>query len=172
MAFDAFLTFDGSPIPIQGESMDKSFPNSIELRSLSFGVENIVSIGSSTGGAGAGKAKFNEIEITKPSDSASPVLFKMLVTGQHFKTVTINIRKAGGDKTKSGGAYERFTFSTVFVSKLTVSGSTGDDVPTETVILTYGALKWEYSRQDAQGNLTPLPAVQWSTITNSETMPA
>src|SRR5579859_3365259 len=109
MAFDAFLTFEGSPIPIQGESTDKSFPNSIELRSLSFSVENIVSVGSATGGAGAGKAKFNEIEITKLSDSSSPVLFKMLVMGQHFTSATITIRKAGGDKTKSGGAYERFT---------------------------------------------------------------
>jgi len=171
MAFDAFLMFDGGPTPVQGESTDPTFKNAIELKSFSFGAENTISVGSATGGAGAGKARFNELQIAKLSDSTSPVLFQMLAMGQHFKTATLSIRKAG-DRTKGAAAYERFTFSMVFVSKISVAGSSGDDVPTENVVLTYGALKWEYSRQDPTGNLTPVPPTQWSVITNSPTMPS
>jgi hypothetical protein len=38
----------------------------------SFNIENPTTIGSATGGAGAGKIKFNEVTIKKPTDSASP----------------------------------------------------------------------------------------------------
>src|SRR5579871_3657869 len=147
MAFDAFLTFDGGPTPVQGESKDPAFQNAIEIKSFSFSVENTVSIGSATGGAGAGKARFNDLQISKLEDSASPVLFRMLATGQHFKTATLSIRKAGAMQGKTGAVYQRFTFSMVLVSKISESGSSGDDVPTENVVLNYGALKWEYSRQ-------------------------
>jgi type VI secretion system secreted protein Hcp len=172
MAFDAFLIFDAGPTPVQGESQDPAFKNAIELKSFAFGAENTISLGSATGGAGAGKARFNELTITKLSDSTSATLFQMLVTGGHFKSATLSIRKSG-DKTKpGGGVYERFTFSMVFVSKISINGSSGDDTPTETVVLNYGALKWEYSRQDPTGNLTPVPPTQWSVITNSPTMPS
>ena len=36
-----------------------------EIKDFSFGVENPTTIGSATGGAGAGKIKFNEFEIKK-----------------------------------------------------------------------------------------------------------
>ncbi len=40
-----------------------------EIKDFSFGVENPTTIGSATGGAGAGKIKFNEFTIKKTSDS-------------------------------------------------------------------------------------------------------
>jgi hypothetical protein len=46
-----------------------------EIKDFSFGVENPTTIGSATGGAGAGKIKFNEFSITKTTDSASPNFF-------------------------------------------------------------------------------------------------
>lgn len=173
MAFDAFLTFDtGTPTTVQGESQDPSFKGAVELRSFTFGAENQIAIGSATTGAGAGKAHFNELQITKLSDSTSPSLFQMLATGQHFKTATLSIRKPVLKTIPGGGVYQRFTFYMVFVSKISIDGSTGDDAPTETVVLSYGALKWEYSRQDATGSLTPVPSQQWSVMTNSPTLPS
>src|ERR1700740_1535883 len=47
-----------------------------EIKDFSFGVENPTTIGSATGGAGAGKVKFHEFVIKKVTDSASPVFFK------------------------------------------------------------------------------------------------
>ena len=39
-----------------------------EIKDFSFGVENPTTIGSATGGAGAGKIKFNEFTIKKTTD--------------------------------------------------------------------------------------------------------
>jgi hypothetical protein len=43
----------------------KGGQGAFEIKDFSFGVENPTTIGSATSGAGAGKAKFNEFEITK-----------------------------------------------------------------------------------------------------------
>ena len=43
-----------------------------EIKDFSFGVENPTTIGSATGGAGAGKIKLNELTIKKTTDTASP----------------------------------------------------------------------------------------------------
>ena len=43
-----------------------------EIKDFSFGVENQTTIGSATGGAGAGKIKLNELTIKKTTDTASP----------------------------------------------------------------------------------------------------
>ena len=52
-----------------------SGPRAFEIKDFSFGIENPTTIGSATGGAGAGKIKFNEFSITKTTDSASPNFF-------------------------------------------------------------------------------------------------
>jgi hypothetical protein len=44
-----------------------------EIKDFSFDVENPTTIGSATGGAGAGKTKFNEFSIGKKVDSGPPV---------------------------------------------------------------------------------------------------
>jgi len=55
-------------------------------------------IGSATGGAGAGKVKFNEFTIHKTTDRASPTLYKNVSTGKHFNNVSLHVRKAGGEQ--------------------------------------------------------------------------
>jgi type VI secretion system secreted protein Hcp len=52
-----------------------SGPRAFEIKDFSFGIENPTTIGSATGGAGAGKIKFNEFSITKTTDTASPNFF-------------------------------------------------------------------------------------------------
>lgn len=102
MAVDAFIWFE-SPgvggVPM-GETLDKTYQpkNAFEIKDFSFGVENPTTIGSATGGAGAGKIKFNEFTIKKTTDQASPLFFKNCCTGSHYATVTIEMRKAGGKR--------------------------------------------------------------------------
>jgi hypothetical protein len=43
------------PPKIVGESVDKTHPNTIAVTAFSFGIENPTTIGSASGGAGAGK---------------------------------------------------------------------------------------------------------------------
>ena len=49
----------------------------------------------SGGGAGAGRADFSNVEVTRLSDAASPQLFRAAVLGVHIETVRIDLFKAG-----------------------------------------------------------------------------
>ena len=91
--------------------------DAIVVDSFSFGVENPTTIGSATGGAGAGKIKFNEFEINKKIDNASPVLFKQAASGAHYKKAVLTLRNAG-DK----DPYMTYTMETVFITKIDHSG--------------------------------------------------
>jgi type VI secretion system secreted protein Hcp len=155
-------------LTVKGEVQDPSLPNPtatwIAVQSVEFGIENPTTIGSATGGAGAGKAKFNQFQIKKTVDSASPTLFSAVGLGVHFPTVTLVVRKAGGSK----AIYLTYTFALVFVSEVDWSAELGDEAPTETVTLTYGAMGVSYSKQDSTGALVGSPAVSnWSQITNA-----
>ena len=84
--------------------MDKTTGESqtIELDDFNLGGETPGTLGSATGGAGGGKIKFNEFTIKKTTDSASPSFFRNCVAGAHYKTVTLSMRKAGGDAQSAG----------------------------------------------------------------------
>src|SRR5436853_5410128 len=105
---DYFLKIEG----IAGESTDVQHKGEFEIKDFSFGVENPTTIGSATGGAGAGKIKFNEFQIKKTTDKASPLFFKNCCVGAHYKTVTVAMRKSGGDKYTAGKEFLVFVFDT------------------------------------------------------------
>jgi len=172
VAFDAFLVFttpgDGS-YPIKGETTDKVYANAFEISEFSFGAENTLSIGSATTGAGAGKATFKEFTVKKLVDVASPKLLMTLGMGGHYKKVQLFLRKSGTEKGKTGQAYLTFAFGMVAVKSLEWSGSSGDDVPTETVIFEYGELAVGYKAQTTTGTLGALVSGFWSKLNNTDT---
>jgi type VI secretion system secreted protein Hcp len=55
----------------------------------SWGASNTSSIGSSSGGAGAGKVSFQELAITRNTDGQSPLFLKALANGGHLATVVL-----------------------------------------------------------------------------------
>lgn len=112
-AVDYFLKLDGIP----GESQDVQHKNEHQISSFSFGVENPTTIGSATGGAGAGKIKFNEFTIKKTADQASPVLFQSCAAGKHINSAVLTVRKAGGDPGATGTEFLKVKFSNVLISR-------------------------------------------------------
>ena len=170
MAVDAFLSLIHKGTPVQGETEDAHFGKSgpspaFEIKDFSFGVENPTTIGSGTGGAGAGKAKFNEFTIKKTLDKASAVLFQHLAQGVHYEKGVLSVRKAGGAK---GGEkpYLTYEFGTVFTTKIDWSGP-GDEGPEETITFVYGSLAVKYQVQKADGSFGPPTVGTWNQITNS-----
>src|ERR1700704_7060610 len=79
---------------IKGESADAKHKDEIEVLSFSWGLTNGATIGPG-GGAGAGRATFQDLSIIHTIDKASPLLLKACATGQHLKEATITHRKAG-----------------------------------------------------------------------------
>jgi type VI secretion system secreted protein Hcp len=168
MAFDVFLEFPnsgqspGGAPRIVGESVDKSHPNTIAVTAFSFGIENPTTIGSATGGAGGGKAKFMTLDVSKPVDSTSASHFSALGAGQHFTDASLYVRKAG-----AAADYLVYKFKMVFVTSIKWSGSNGDDHPQETVDLVYGAMQVAYTPQTPTGALGKQVTGTWNQVTNS-----
>ena len=109
---DYFLKIEG----LQGTTDDAAMKGAFEIKDWSFGVENPTTIGSATGGAGAGKVKFNEFTIKKTSDQASPLFFESSAAGTHYKKATLFCRKAGGDPKNAGSIFLKIQMSDVLVS--------------------------------------------------------
>ncbi len=179
MAFDAFLFFQSSDtnyLP-KGETTDPQFGESntemvknpaFEIKSFNFSVQNNVTIGSGSMGAGAGKAVFEKFKFQKTVDSGSPSLFNACAAGKHIDAAVLVLRKAGGVAPgKSQPCYLAFKFLFCYVDTVAWSGSTGDDVPTEDVSFAYGAMQILYRMQDAKGQLTTTFPAAWSQVTNT-----
>src|SRR5262245_25697219 len=59
------------------------------LNSFSFDVQNPVTIGSATGGAGAGKVEFDPLKLDFTDPSLTPFLFHVLASGEHFSRIDV-----------------------------------------------------------------------------------
>src|SRR3954452_705265 len=166
-ATDYFMRIDPGPgnTQIAGESQDISFSGKqgyIAIKAFSYGVENQTTIGSQTAGAGAGKAKFNALEIDKDVDSTSAQIFAALAAGQHFNGIEILARKAGATTVVS-----RYYFSLEFPTAEQQSANAGDDAPQEKLTFTYGGLALKYVGQTPTGVAKPAVLAKWSQITNA-----
>jgi type VI secretion system secreted protein Hcp len=180
MAVDAFIWFESpgvSKAP-EGETKDSVYKKggtggasavgAFEIKDFSFGVENATTIGSATGGAGAGKIKFNEFQIKKTSDKASPLFFKNCCVGAHYKTVTIAMRKSGGSESLSGTEFLKFKFETVFTTKIDWSGP-GDEGPEESITFVFGKMGVKYTPQSSEGTTSEKAELAgWDQVLNQD----
>ena len=112
MAFDTFLDIKDAP----GESTAKGYEGKIEIYSFSWGASNPSTIGSGTGGGGAGKVSISSFNIMKRTDSASPKLFQSCCRGDHYDAATVTMRKAGG--TAGQVVFLTYKFTEVFVDSI------------------------------------------------------
>jgi type VI secretion system secreted protein Hcp len=177
MAIDAFVQFNGegaSAQQLNGETQDNSMiklkPTPFDVSAWSFGITQTVSMGSATGGAGAGKVAFDPFSITKVLDKSSPFFFSTLCTGGHYKTVNLLVRKSGVQQKKSGGIYFEIDFYMVFITD--IEWAHDDTAPTETITFDYGAMRFNYKKQMPDGKLDNKPIQSaWNKLDNSSTWP-
>jgi len=144
MSFDAFIKIQG----VEGESLDSSHKNEIEVLSFSWGAtqSGTSSYGS---GAGAGRADVHNFSFVKKIDKASPLLFMKLCQGEHIPEATFVVRKAGGEQLE----YLEYKFTDVLVSSVRPGGSAngGDEIPLEEVSIDFGKVNIKYQPQGKDG---------------------
>ena len=158
---DYFLKLEG----LKGESTDSKHKEELELESISWGVSNATTIGSATGGAGAGKAKAGEFAFTKRIDKTSPMLYLNCVSGHHYKDVLLTVRKAGGEQQE----YFKVKMTTVFTTKYENTGAPGSGgLVLENVTMVYGSLEVIYKEQKADGSLGGEVKQGWDYIQNKK----
>lgn len=151
MSFDAFM-YIKNDAAVKGETQDDDMAKegAFEILSFEFGAENNINIGSISAGGGAGKATFKEGTITKKTDTASCGLFAKLCEGKHFEDAVIELRRSGGAAGKTGATFLKFELKMVMIQDISWSGSDGDDICEETLVIQYGAIKITYSQQNSK----------------------
>jgi type VI secretion system secreted protein Hcp len=148
--FDAFLKIDG----IKGESADSKHKGEIDVMSFSWGLAQ-TGTSATGGGGGAGKVKFNDFQITKKTDAASPLLFLNCSDGAHIPTASFVVRKAGGEQLE----YLKIKLTDVLISSYKPHGNEAgadlagatDEIPLETVTLNFAKVEFAYQPQGADG---------------------
>ncbi len=133
---------------IKGESLDDKHKDEIEVLSFSWGVANAGIISAGGGGAGAGRATFQDLSIVHQIDKASPLLLKACATGTHIKDATITHRKAG----KGQQEYLIVKLNDVIITGVTHGGASGQPF-SESVSLAFAKVDLEYKPQKADGSL-------------------
>jgi type VI secretion system secreted protein Hcp len=156
-AADYFLKLDG----IDGESTDDKHKGQIEIESFSWGLSNSGSM-AATGGAGAGKVKFNEFTIKKTTDKSSPKLMQAAASGEHLRSLDLTLRKAGGTQMD----YYVVHLEDVLVSSYSTSGSSGE-APTESIAFNYQKIMFEYTPTNADGTAGEAIKASWNLATNT-----
>lgn len=160
MAVDAFLKLEG----IDGESRDREFEKWIEISSFSWGVSN-PTISSATGGAGAGKAQFQDFHFTSGLNAASPKLMLSCASGQHIKKAQLFCRKAGGES--QGQVFLKYELQDLLVSSYQTGGS-GQELPTDQFSLNFAKIEFSYSPQKPDGSLDAPVTTGWDIKKNSK----
>jgi type VI secretion system secreted protein Hcp len=160
MAFDAFLKIDG----ITGESTDDKHKDWIEVLSYSWGANQPTSgTASSSGGASAERANFHDFTIEKTLDMASPKLAIACAGGQAFKSVSLELCRAGGDKMK----YMEYKLTNCIISSITNNGGGGE--PSESLSFNYGKVELTYVQQKrADGTAGGNVAAGWDLQLNKK----
>jgi type VI secretion system secreted protein Hcp len=145
MAQDIFLKIDGVP----GETMDSKHAGEITILDYGFGVSQTGDFHTGSGG-GAGKANFQDFHFVHRADKAAPRLFLACASGEHIKSATLVVRKAGKEQQE----YLKYTFSDLLISSVQDGGDAGTpELPTQSVTIAYSKVEIEYRPQKADGTL-------------------
>jgi type VI secretion system secreted protein Hcp len=143
MASDYFLKIDG----IDGESHDAKHKGEIDIQSFSLGVTQ-PHTAPGGGGAGAGKASFQDIHFTKAHDKSSPLVFLKCAGGDHIPKVVLTARKAGTDQQE----YLKWVLEDCFISSFQAGGHGSADV-SDQFSIAYSKIDHEYKEQKPDGTL-------------------
>ncbi|HEY0942645.1 MAG TPA: type VI secretion system tube protein Hcp [Steroidobacter sp.] len=159
MAVDMFLELEG----VKGESVDKVHKDKIDILAWSWGLSNTGTLHHGAG-AGAGKANFQDISITKYIDAASPNLMLYCANGKHFGKGKLIVRKAGETPLE----YLVIDLTKVMVASYSTGGSGGEERLTENVTLNFAQVKVEYVTQNEKGGKGTPQAFGWNIAENTK----
>jgi type VI secretion system secreted protein Hcp len=144
MAVDYFLKIG----TIEGESQDHKHKNEIDVLSFSWG-ESQTGGSSFGGGGGAGKVNMQDFSFAMLANKASPKLFLACANGEHIASAVLTCRKAGKDQQE----FLKWTFTDLLISSYQTSGSSGSDIPTESITFNFSKIEVSYQEQKKDGTL-------------------
>jgi type VI secretion system secreted protein Hcp len=142
-----------------GGTQNGSTAVAFEVTSYHWGISNPVVLGSATGGAGAGKVTFHTFDLELALNSGAALLYKSLVSGEHFTSASITVARPG-----AGKPFLRWQLKTVFLSRLQLAG--GAEAPRLEAELEFGAIVGAFQTQRPDGSLGAVKQVGWNQVLN------
>jgi type VI secretion system secreted protein Hcp len=153
MAANIFLKFEPE---VKGESKQKGYENQLEILSMSWGVTQAGGFAYSDGG-GVAKSNLHDLSLSFRHCSASPKLMQYCASGKHLDKVTVTCLKAGGDAAQK---YQVIVLEDVVISSYQ-TGTSGDEMPIESVSVNFAKVEQEYFAQDDKGITKSAGKGQW-----------
>jgi len=149
VAVDIFLKLGD----IHGGALDEKHKDEIQIFSFSWGESAPVATGGGAGDA-SGKAQVSQLNLMAQMGTASVPIFLACARGDHIPSATLSLRKVGSP----AGDFLKFALGQVQVSSYQISASAGgDDAPTESISLAFGAIAITYTPQRPDGSAgTPI----------------
>ena len=159
MPVEMFLKLTG----IEGESSDAKHKGEIDVLAWSWGLsEETQQTGG--GGGGAGKVKVHDLSIQKLVDLASPLLLSSSVEGKHISDGTLTARQ---ESKGAGQEFLVFKMTNVLVTSVSMAETSKDEVrPTETVMLNFAKLDFDYRSFKQDGSVNQEKSFRWDFSTN------
>ncbi|MFP4270600.1 MAG: Hcp family type VI secretion system effector [Alphaproteobacteria bacterium] len=143
MAINAFIKFEDPAI--SGEVTATGHTEELQVLSWSHGFNQPTSpTRSSAGGGTVEQANHADFSFTKYTDAATDDLLKHCWSGKQIGKATVTSYRADGNNTPV--KYLEIVMEKVIVSSVSLGGGTGD-LPTETISLSYGIVKYAYIPQ-------------------------
>lgn len=152
-ALDRFLKIEG----IEGESTDASHPNEIDVLAWSWGVSAPIVEGTVGGTRASGKAKVEDLVVTKYIDKSSPRLINACLDGQRLPSVVLTVRRAGD----SPQEFYRIELKDVIVSSHSTLDDGVEGLIVEQVSFNFGEIIIRYTIWDATGASAGNVETEW-----------
>jgi type VI protein secretion system component Hcp len=113
-----------------------------------------------------GRLTLAPLTFTKATDTNSPVLFRYCATGVRCDRVTLYVTKNVGS-TGTEIASEIITLGNVVVSSIADDSTSGDNMTTESIAMTFGQMERRVYPFSATGTRGTPTIYGWDTQTNS-----
>lgn len=154
MSIDSHLKLDG----VKGESTHAKHKDEIDVSKWNWSVHNAsCTMG---GGSSVGKGTPGMLRVEKKVDKSSAEIAKKCAQGKHFKDAVLTMSK-GGDKQED---YMKITLKEAYIADYSVGANDGGEV-TESVVLSYGDIEFEYKPQKPDGSMDSPITMGWDNRT-------
>ncbi len=149
---------DNDGKPIEGESVDKAYPKSVQVVSVLNSLQSCPT--------GTCKTNLSKITLQFKLDKAAIGLRKQMFTGLPLDKVEIYFQRVGSGPSQPF-SYARIILEEAVITSITEVGS-GDDAPGLEIKFAPARAGWGYQPQDASGKPGTELKTGWSFATNKE----
>lgn len=135
---------------VDGAVTASGYEKWIELHSLQFGVGRSISqVVGSTSNREVSTPSFSDVTVSKETENASAGLLSDSILNSTGKKIEIAVVRTAGDKIEE---YLKYTLTDSLLTSFSMSS--GGDVPSESISISYAHIEVSFTSRDAKGGVS------------------